>query len=40
MKTKEIKSLIPSHYTEEEQDEIVLLLIDLVNIYLQTEKEE
>jgi len=40
MKTSEIKSLIPSSYTEEEKDEIILLLIDLANIYLQTEKEE
>lgn len=40
MKTSEIKKLIPSSYTEEEKEKIILLLIDLANIYLQTEKEE
>lgn len=40
MKTNEIKSLIPSHYTEDEKKEIILLLIELANIYLDTEKEE
>jgi len=36
VKTDEIKSLIPSNYTDEEKEEIVLLLIDLANIYLET----
>lgn len=38
MQTDEIKSLIPSHYTEEEKQEITLLLIDLANIYLDIEE--
>lgn len=38
MKTDEIRALIPSNYTEEEKDEIVLLLIDLANIYLETKE--
>lgn len=40
MINKEIKSLIPSDYSEKEKEKIVILLIDLVNIYLKTEKEE
>jgi len=38
--TKEIKSLLPSHYTEEEKKEIIKLLIDLANIYLNIKEED
>lgn len=38
MKTDEIRDLIPSNYIEEEKDEIVLLLIDLANIYIESEE--
>lgn len=38
MKTDEIRALIPSNYTEEEKDKIVLLLIDLANIYIESEE--
>jgi len=34
---EEIKSLIPSHYSEEQKDEIVILLIELAEIYLEKE---
>jgi hypothetical protein len=40
MMTEEIKSSIPSYYTEEEKKEIIILLTDLANIYLEIEKEE
>jgi len=40
MKVSEIKSTLPSYYTEEEKEKMVLLLIELANIYLKTEKEE
>lgn len=35
----EIISLLPSYYTESEKKEISLLLIDLANIYLDTQEE-
>jgi len=37
MNKNDIKALIPSHYTEEEKEKIVLLLIELANIYLEME---
>jgi hypothetical protein len=37
MNNKEIIDLIPSKYTDNEKEEIALLLIDLANIYLETE---
>lgn len=40
MNISEIKPLIPSSYTETEKKEIILLLIDLANIYLDTNEEE
>ena len=40
MQISEIKSLIPSYYTEEEKKQIVKLLIDLANIYTESEKKE
>ena len=38
--TEETKSLIPSYYTEEEKKELIILITDLANIYLELEKEE
>ncbi len=38
--TEKNKWLIPSHYTEEEKKEIIILITDLANIYLEIEKEE
>lgn len=40
MRTNEIKALVPSYYTEQEKDKIVLLLIDLAHIYLEIIEEE
>ncbi len=40
MTKKEIKESIPSEYSEEEKEEIVRLLIDLANIYLEIEEED
>jgi len=40
LNTKKLKALIPSYYTEEEKNEIILLLIDLANIYLNIKEEE
>lgn len=37
MQTNEIKSLIPSYYTEKERKQIIKLLIELANIYLESE---
>lgn len=37
MQINEIKSLIPSYYTEEEKQQIIKLLIELANIYLESE---
>lgn len=37
MQINEIKSLIPSCYTEEEKKQIIKLLIELANIYLESE---
>lgn len=35
---KTLKSFVPSWYTEQEKEKIVLLLIDLANIYLDIQK--
>ena len=40
MVNKEIISLIPSYYTDDEKKEITLLLINLAEIYIKSEKEE
>ena len=40
MQINEIKSLIPSYYTQEEKKQIVKLLIELANIYIESEKNE
>ncbi len=37
---KEVKALIPSHYTEEEKEKIIILLTNLAYIYLELEKEK
>lgn len=36
---REIRDSIPSNFSDEEKDEIVYLLIDLANIYLNIERE-
>lgn len=36
---EEIKNLIPSHYSDSQKDEIIILLTDLAEIYLEIEKE-
>lgn len=38
MKRDDIKQLIPSKYKEEEKEKIVILLIELAEIYLKTEE--
>lgn len=39
--TKEnLKSLLPNKYTKEEKEKILLLLIDLANIYLNIKEED
>ena len=40
MNKNDIKTLIPSYYTEEQKEEIILLLIELANIYLENEKKK
>jgi len=39
MNKNDIKSLIPSHYTEEEKEEVIRLLIELANLYLEVENK-
>ncbi len=40
MKREELKDSIPSSYNEDEKEEIVLLFIQLANLYLDLEPED
>jgi len=39
MEVDEIRNSIPSHYSDSEKDEIIILLTDLAEIYLDIENE-
>ena len=36
MKNNDIKSFLPSHYSEEEKQKIMILLKELANIYIES----